>query len=340
MSKLTTITKDLFDRVLATKRITALTGGLRKVDSVVITAGGSGYNSAPTVGFTGGGGSGAAATATVANGIVVAVTMTNLGSGYTSTPGVTFTPVSGGTGAAATAIMSPTTLDAVTTTDKAAGEFVALVGIGTEVNPYALVAGTDAESSPDVIRPDDYATTTNEKVWKRRTFAPDQSGSVFTQTADQAVTNTTTETTLFGSGVGSKNFAANTLLAGMTVRFRLAGKLDNAGSVTETYKIKLGSVTLLTVGPATTITLAGGDAYVIEGEITCRTAGASGSFIGNAMISFGGGATYNRSAVATAGTIDTTASNSLDVTVTFGTASALTTITNQAGKVELLRASA
>jgi hypothetical protein len=31
---------------------------------------------------------------------------------------------------------------------------------------YELVAGTDAESSPDITRPTDYATTTNEKVWK------------------------------------------------------------------------------------------------------------------------------------------------------------------------------
>jgi hypothetical protein len=31
---------------------------------------------------------------------------------------------------------------------------------------YELVAGTDAESLPSVVRPTDYATTTNEKVWK------------------------------------------------------------------------------------------------------------------------------------------------------------------------------
>lgn len=31
---------------------------------------------------------------------------------------------------------------------------------------YLLRAGTDLESSPDIIRPDDYATTTNEKVFE------------------------------------------------------------------------------------------------------------------------------------------------------------------------------
>ena len=36
---------------------------------------------------------------------------------------------------------------------------------------YELVTGTDTESSPDVIRPDDYATTTNERVWKLRSVS-------------------------------------------------------------------------------------------------------------------------------------------------------------------------
>jgi len=38
--------------------------------------------------------------------------------------------------------------------------------LANAVQFYVLVAGTDAESSPDVIRPDDYAAGTNEKVWK------------------------------------------------------------------------------------------------------------------------------------------------------------------------------
>lgn len=50
----------------------------------------------------------------------------------------------------------------------AAGTLVAVV-IGTVLYHYELVSGTDAEDSPNVIRPDDYATTTNEYVWKLRT---------------------------------------------------------------------------------------------------------------------------------------------------------------------------
>lgn len=38
-----------------------------------------------------------------------------------------------------------------------------------EVSFYRLAAGTTAESSPSIIRPDDYAGTTNEKIWKKQT---------------------------------------------------------------------------------------------------------------------------------------------------------------------------
>lgn len=78
------------DNQASTKEVTLLTLG----------AGGSGYTSAPTVGFTGGGGSGAAATATVATGAVTGFTITNPGSGYTAAPTVALT---GGGGASATA---------------------------------------------------------------------------------------------------------------------------------------------------------------------------------------------------------------------------------------------
>lgn len=73
------------------------------LESVEVTAGGTGYTSPPTVAITGGGGTGATATATVSGGSVTGVTITNPGSGYTTTPTVAFTGGGGGTGAAATA---------------------------------------------------------------------------------------------------------------------------------------------------------------------------------------------------------------------------------------------
>ena len=71
------------------------------VSAISVEAGGDGYDDAvpPAVTISGGGGTGAEATATVEFGIVTAITVTNPGSGYTTTPTVTFA-TGGGTPAA------------------------------------------------------------------------------------------------------------------------------------------------------------------------------------------------------------------------------------------------
>jgi hypothetical protein len=82
--------------------------GAATVNSVVaVTAGGTGYVAPPNVTLTGGGGTGATATAIVTAGAITGVTVTNAGAGYTSAPTVTFVG-GGGTGAAATAYVSDT----------------------------------------------------------------------------------------------------------------------------------------------------------------------------------------------------------------------------------------
>ncbi len=73
-----------------------------------LTNGGSGYTGDPTVSFTGGGGTGAAATATAVGGVVTSLTLTNPGTGYTSKPTIVFTG-GGGTGAAGEATFTPAT---------------------------------------------------------------------------------------------------------------------------------------------------------------------------------------------------------------------------------------
>ena len=80
----------------------------RFVSSITLTAGGTGYNNIPTVTISGGGGTGAQATATIYSGSVTTITVTNIGSGYTSTPTVTITPDASdttATGATASAIL-------------------------------------------------------------------------------------------------------------------------------------------------------------------------------------------------------------------------------------------
>lgn len=85
------------------------------VSGVYVSDGGSGYTSAPTVSFSGGGGSGAAATAHVGTtGTVTQIVLTDRGSGYTSAPTVS---LSGGGGSGASAHTS-VTLNDVWSTDK------------------------------------------------------------------------------------------------------------------------------------------------------------------------------------------------------------------------------
>lgn len=85
-----------------------------------------GYTSAPAVTFTGGAGSGAAATATVVNGRVTAIAVTNGGSGYTSAPTVSLPG-----GATATATITGDAVTAVTVTNSGTGKKVKLTDAST-----------------------------------------------------------------------------------------------------------------------------------------------------------------------------------------------------------------
>lgn len=78
------------------------------VTAVTITAGGTGYTTAPSVTFSAPpSGVTATGTATIASGRVTGVTITNAGSGYVAAPTITFGGP--GTGAAATAVITPWT---------------------------------------------------------------------------------------------------------------------------------------------------------------------------------------------------------------------------------------
>jgi FtsP/CotA-like multicopper oxidase with cupredoxin domain len=78
----------------------------QELSGVSVLAGGHGYRSPPTVVIAGGGGKGARAVATVADGRVVSVALTDRGAGYTSEPSVSF--AGGGSGASAAASTTAT----------------------------------------------------------------------------------------------------------------------------------------------------------------------------------------------------------------------------------------
>lgn len=93
----------------------------QSVQSVRLINPGTGYTAAPGVRFIGGGGSGAAATSVIENGIVGIVTITSGGSGYTTSPTITFTGISTVSAAATAVVSTAGTISAIYLTNAGAG---------------------------------------------------------------------------------------------------------------------------------------------------------------------------------------------------------------------------
>ena len=122
----------------------------RGVESITVTEGGSGYTSTPDVAFAGGGGSGAAGTAVLTNGVVTSVTITDPGSGYTSAPFVSFTG-GGGTDAMATATATPSGQMTITNLngnfyDAASQLYVGYLNFATPTTPLTVSLGDGSSS--------------------------------------------------------------------------------------------------------------------------------------------------------------------------------------------------
>lgn len=96
-----------------------ISGGV--ITSLVVGNSGAGYTQAPTVTISGGGGSGATATANVNNGRVTSITVTSGGSGYTSCPTVTFSPPGGNATPEASCTISSGAITAIPVGDGGVG---------------------------------------------------------------------------------------------------------------------------------------------------------------------------------------------------------------------------
>ncbi len=115
-----------------------------------LVGGTGGANGTFAVGISGGAGTGAQATFTVAGGIVTEITITAPGYGYTSAPTFSFSASSGLTGASATAVVDVLV---------ASGRFYwALASDGLSLQLYQNVTGTATAVSPTVAIPTKAAT--------------------------------------------------------------------------------------------------------------------------------------------------------------------------------------
>ncbi|HSX17673.1 MAG TPA: hypothetical protein VLH86_06265 [Patescibacteria group bacterium] len=168
------------------------------------------------------------------------------------------------------------------------------------------------------------------------------SGVIYTATATVNNQNTLSETSLIGAGVGSTTLAANALQPGKSIRIQLSGLLTTSTAPpTSVFKVKLGSTIICTTGSFTLPASMVNRQFTLQALITCRTAGASGTVLGEAQLQFmtaaNGTPTVYEMANTGTTTIDTTAALAIDATHTWGTgASNSYTVSSKLATVELL----
>jgi hypothetical protein len=114
------------------------------VGAGAVGAGGTGYTTPPTVTLTGGGGTGATATATVVSGAVTAITITAAGTGYTSVPTVVFSG-GGGSGATGSVTLVATSVASVVMSSQGTG-YTTVPTVG-----FTGGAGTGAAGTATIV---------------------------------------------------------------------------------------------------------------------------------------------------------------------------------------------
>src|SRR6056300_1199421 len=134
-------------------RDSSTAGGIERIE---VTAGGTGYTSAPTVTITGDG-SGATATATVAGGVVTAITVNNKGTNY-RVADITFSG-GGGSDAGARAVLSPKGGHGVDPVSELGGFFISLNTKLDGNDGGDLTVGNDFRQIMLINEPRDYNAT-------------------------------------------------------------------------------------------------------------------------------------------------------------------------------------
>lgn len=211
---------------------------------------------------------------------------------------------------------------------------------GSQLQFMVTANGTHTRSNALTLDQDQSATFTGKVVGSSSTLSQPLVGCAFTATASNGPSNTATETSLIGTGVGTKTLPSNFLIAGKTIRITGAGVFTTpitTGNLV--IKVKYGTTVIATATASNLATSATNDGFEYRVDLTCRTTGASGTVMTNGVM------TYDLTAITKAGvslnnagattTIDTTSANALDVTATWST-STTSTITGTTATIEIL----
>ena len=175
----------------------------------------------------------------------------------------------------------------------------------------------------------------NGFVVSASTFPPTLNYGLFVQTGDSAVVSATTvETTIIDGGVGSLSVPVNGFNIGDSFKVAMGGIFSNANNETIRLRVKSGSVNLVDSG-VQTLSAHANDIFKLEITFTIRNIGGLGTA---SIMSFGAFQTIKKNSSNIAGfgfelnnntTFDTTISNTLDITVEWGSNNANNSIKSQ-----------
>lgn len=162
------------------------------------------------------------------------------------------------------------------------------------------------------------------------------SGTIFTQTASKTIVNTTTKTTLLGTGIGSRLLPANFWTPGKTIFIKASGFMGTAVTPNVTLNLEIGGVAIIatpTTGVSSTLTSP--EYFEIELILTCRTTGVAGTIMAQGRFSYHDNTTGTNplemiefGPMTTATVVNTTTSGTIEINFTWGTASASNSITS------------
>lgn len=153
--------------------------------------------------------------------------------------------------------------------------------------------------------------------------------TLFAMTSGVAITNTNTEVSWIGSGVGSTTLGAGFWTVGRTVWIDLSGFVGAADLNMPAYtmKVKFASGGVLVGSAAMTNPNTAPKAWWLRAKYTCLTVGFAGTIIGEGFCSSGGNVEQGL-VMTSAAVIDTTLAGAIDLTGTPGSMQAGDSLTS------------
>ena len=206
------------------------------------------------------------------------------------------------------------------TDDRVTGWVVDLTLRLKHLNCYTPMADViyPSGTTPTYITPSPYLTC---DTLENCSIIQTKNSRLYTQTSDSTtITNTTTESSLIGTGLGSLSIPSNGFQIGDTFRVVMGGRLTNSNNEDLTIRVKSGSV-ILANSNLQTLTTHSNDTFKIEIDFTIRNIGGTG--VAN-IVTLGTFQTIKKNSSQILGfeftdenntTFDTTIPNSLDITL-------------------------